>query len=271
MKIFAVRDMNDSTNKDIAYLIYYEKAKRFYIELPDDADPWETPLLLSSFLKRGERTVNSYWSRLWVQQRVIPQDRQNLGHILKDNGLKDYDEFDLLVLANGRCAQDDYYLSAISENDLPKSFAARQLRKVEDVVPLSGKNLLVFFRDGTIKKCALSACLSKDKTFAPLLQNDKMFRTVSIQSGGYGVCWGERLNISDDTLYNNGEDIPLSLEDFHSFVENRIVNSAEAAAIMECSRQNISDLVRRGKLHPIKSTPKNMLFLESEITQREWQ
>ena len=53
MKTFAIRNEEDKKKKDLGYLIYYEKEKRFYIELPDDADPWETPLLLSSCLKRG--------------------------------------------------------------------------------------------------------------------------------------------------------------------------------------------------------------------------
>ena len=87
MKIFVIRNEEDKTRKNLAYLIYYEKDKRFYIELPDDADIWETPLILSSRLKRGEKTINAYWSKIWVQQRIIPQDRQNLGRILKDNGL----------------------------------------------------------------------------------------------------------------------------------------------------------------------------------------
>ena len=42
-----------------------------------------------------------------MQQRIVPTDRQNLGEILRDNGLKEYDEFELLMLATGRCAQDD--------------------------------------------------------------------------------------------------------------------------------------------------------------------
>ena len=85
MKTFAIRNEEDKKKKDLGYLIYYEKEKRFYIELPDDADPWETPLLLSSCLKRGEKTINAYWSKNWVQQRIVPSDRQNLGSILKDN------------------------------------------------------------------------------------------------------------------------------------------------------------------------------------------
>ena len=92
MRIFAIKDDTLSQEIVLGYLIYYENAKAFYIELPDDADPWETPLLLSSFVKRGERSVSSYWSRLWVQQRIIPRDRQNIGQVLKENGLRVVEE-----------------------------------------------------------------------------------------------------------------------------------------------------------------------------------
>ena len=97
MRIFAIRD-DDLKGKVVAYLLYYEVPKAFYIELPEGADEWETPLLLSSFVKRRQHTVNSYWSREWVRQRIVPQDRQNIGQVLKENGLKCYDEFDLLML-----------------------------------------------------------------------------------------------------------------------------------------------------------------------------
>ena len=119
MRIFAIKDDTLSQEIVLGYLIYYENAKAFYIELPDDADPWETPLLLSSFVKRGERSVSSYWSRLWVQQRIIPRDRQNIGQVLKENGLKEYDEFQLLMLTMGRCAQDECYLEEINSAELP--------------------------------------------------------------------------------------------------------------------------------------------------------
>ena len=91
MKIFAIRDESSQEQKDLAYLLYYEQEKRFYIELPENADAWETPLLLDSLVTRGETTVNSYWSKIWVQQRIVPTDRQNIGEILRDNHLKEYD------------------------------------------------------------------------------------------------------------------------------------------------------------------------------------
>ena len=77
MKIFAIRDESAADQIDLAYLLYYEMEKRFYIELPENADPWETPLLLSSFVKNGETSINSYWSKMWVQQRIVPTDQRS--------------------------------------------------------------------------------------------------------------------------------------------------------------------------------------------------
>ena len=104
------------------------------------------------FFEKGQKTINAYWSRIWVQQRIVPSDRQNLGMILRDNGLDFYDEYKLLTMTNGRCSQDSYYLEPISEKDIPKEFVKRNQQKVEDVIPLPENQLLVFFRDGCVKK-----------------------------------------------------------------------------------------------------------------------
>ena len=271
MKIFVIRDESSADRKDIAYLLYYEADKRFYIELPDNADIWETPLLLSSFVKKGETTVNSYWSRLWVQQRIIPSDRQNLGQILKDNNLKEYDEFQLLMLGMGRCAQDDYYLVPIDESQIPEQIRNRFSKRIEDIVPLDNLALLVFFRDGIVKKCSLEGYFKKNGKFDVLLQNEDYFSGVKLQPGGYGVEWDINLNISNSLLYSIGETVPLTASDFHSFAVQRVVNVAEAAEILGCSRQNIDYLTKAGKLHPIKSSGKNTLYLKSEILKRNWQ
>ena len=76
-------------------------------------------------------------------------------------------------------------------------------------------------------------------------------------------------HISDRKLYESGESLPLALEDFIGFVQHRVVSSNEAARILECSRQNIDDLIRRDKLHPIRRDAKNKLFLRNEVLQRK--
>ena len=271
MKIFAIRDAAEQSNKDLAYLLYYEIDKKFYIELPENADPWETPLLLASFAKNGEQSINSYWSRVWVQQRIIPSDRQNIGQILRDNGLKSYDEFALLMLASGRCEQDDYYLVPIAEDALPAQIVRRFNQKTEDVVPLQNSTLLVFFRDGTIRKIDLTAYMEKHPRFSILTNRPDYFARVQIQTGGYGVQWDENLSISYSALYKMGNRVPLTAGDFRAFASERVINTAEAAEILSCSRQYINELVKTDKLHPIKATEKNTLFLKSEVLKRNWQ
>lgn len=72
-------------------------------------------------------------------------------------------------------------------------------------------------------------------SYSILLKKPEYFEHVQILTGGYGV-----------------------------------VNSTEAAELLGCSRQNITDLIRRGKLHPLKSSDKNTLYLKSEVIQRNW-
>lgn len=72
----------------------------------------------------------------------------------------------------------------------------------------------------------------------------------------------ESMSISDRELYDSGIRIPLSPADFREFVVQRVINAAEAAELLECSRQNISDLVKRNKLRPIKESEKTLYFLK---------
>ena len=271
MKIFAIRDESSVDKNDLGYLLYYEKEKRFYIELPEDADPWDTPLLLSSLLKKGQKSINSYWSKIWVQQRIVPTDRQNIGQILKKYHLSEYDEFDLLMIAKGRCAQDDYYLSPISREHLPKDIRQRFLTKIEDLIPLADQNLLVFFSNGKVKKCSLRQYFSDNRQFGILLKKDSFFENVKIQAGGYGVSWGENLMLSDQFLYELGRTIPLTLSDFENFVRMRVVTSSEAAEYLNCSRQYLDEMRKKDKLHPIKATGKTFLYSKSELTKINWE
>lgn len=269
MKIFAIRSDSARKAKNLAFLIYYENQKTFYIELPEDADEWETPLILSSYLKKGERTINSYHSKMWVQQRIVPYDRQNLGQILKENNMDSYDEFELLMLSKGRCSQDDYYLYPLSSDKLPPDFEIRFSKRIEDVVPLKNNYILVFFRNGKIKKCNVNSFIEKANC-KTILSEYEQFSSLEILVGGYGVAWGTVLSIPNEKLYDIGEEINLNLDDFKCFISNRVISISEASAILDCSRQNVSDLIKRGKLTPIDFKSSNILLLKNEVVERRW-
>lgn len=267
MQIFAIKD---ERNKTLAWLMYYEKAKRFYIELPDDADIWETPLFLSSFLKKGQKSINAYWSEQWVNQRIVPTDRQNLGEVLRDNGLDEYDPYKLLILGNGRCAQDDYYIKKINAQDIPVDLKKRLSEKIEDAVVSSDVSALVFFKDGIVKKVSLHDYLISNREFSPLLTNEEIYRSTTISPGGNGLCWGSNLEITAEEIRGIEKDLPIVLDDFLRFATDRMVDSAEAMEMLHCTRQNLADLVRRDKLHPVKKSAKNTVYRKAEIEERKF-
>ena len=78
MKAYAIRDASIDKERDLAWLLYYEEERAFHIEICDDVDEWDVPRILSSFVRRGKRALDPYWSRMWVEQRIVPPDRQNL-------------------------------------------------------------------------------------------------------------------------------------------------------------------------------------------------
>ena len=266
MRIFAIKDETMPEEKILGYLIYYETPKVFYIELPDGADPWETPPVLAASAGRGDYTIGSSLSRVFVRQRIVPQDRQNISRILRDNGLKSYDEFSLLMLAMGRCEQDDCYLEEIPIDKIPEFLLRRWTTKVEEVIPLDLPRVMAFFANGSTKiinlrKMALPA-------LEPYLSDQDRFNRVEVQPGGYGIFWNEQASILHRDLYRQGASIPIALKDIHQFVRHRMVSASEACVILDCSRQNIDDLMRRDKLHPLRTDAKYKLFSKAEVMQR---
>ena len=85
------------------------------------------------------------------------------------------------------------------------------------------------------------------------------------------MSWDINMSVSDSMLYRIGKKVPLTASDFRNFVTHRVINATEAAELLGCSRQNVIDLTKRGKLHPLKTSDKNTLYLKSEILKRNWQ
>lgn len=265
MKIFAIRDEQETPKKDLAYLFYHEKSKKFYIELPDDANEWDTPLLLSSFAARRKHTINSFWSLKWVQQRIIPPERQNIRQILMENGLKEYDEYKLLRLAKGRCAQDSYRITPIEETALPKTIRERLSWRIEDVIPLDDNNLLIFFLNGQTRKIDLRQIVGEDRLFAPVLEQEHIFRGVNVTTAGFAICWGSSLELTYADLMHHGQVVPLTRKDFLNFVDFRIVTTSQATDILDCTRQNINHMVEKKKLKFIPKDEKVRLYLMQDL------
>ena len=267
MKIYTIRD--EESKEDIGWMLYYDRSGQFFIELSDQLQEQEAPLFFSPFLRRGIRTLDAHWSREWVRQRIVPTDRQNLGNILREHSMYGYDEHALLRLTAGRCPQDACRIVEWNGQRMPEVVETRQYHKVRFALAISDNRLLVIFKDQSVKIFDLSGTLSKTM-FAPVRWNPELIRKVEVETGGYGVTWGDRLVIPDLELYQAGTQTGLGEEDIRLLLQNSLMNTAEAAELLGCSRQNIDDLVRRGKLCPVRSDQKNMLFLKSDLEERLW-
>ena len=274
MKAYAIRDASIDKERDLAWLLYYEEERAFHIEICDNVDEWDVPLILSSFVRRGKRALDPYWSRMWVEQRIVPPDRQNLGMILKENGLQEYDEHKLLVLADGRCAQDECFIKPLKAGSLPPELV-RRLGLTLSCVLARPDHTLLFFRDGLITGITDSA-LSDPAVWEPfhssresLSRRLELYRerlsALTLQPGGHGVILGEDRYLSADTLRERSTALPVTTQDFKAYIRQELIDTASAAALMGCTRQNIQDLVRRGKLRPVVTLTNNFLFLRSEL------
>ena len=270
MKICRIKDEFYPEFGDMGYLFYFENAHRFYIEIADGLDYWYAPPIMDWYIEHGIEYVDAEWSLRWVQNRIIPPDRQNIAQILKNQGMDSYNEYRMLVYSDGRCAQDECMVEEIHEEDLPDYITRRREKHVKSVFPLYNKRVMVFFNNGSSCAVDVPTIVKKDPRFSRILREENVFSKVHVSEGGYGICWDDQREIPFYELKNNGFDYMISYEDMRLIIERETLDTAQTAERLNCSRQNIDDLVRREKLRPVKTGAKNKLFMKSEIDERLW-
>ncbi len=265
MKAFEIID--EENNLSIGTLLYYKKANDFYIELVENLDEWTAPLLLTAYVKCGIYTIPRDISKLWVCERIIPSSRQNIGSILTTHKLKAYDEMKFLELSEGHCSQDSLYIKKI--DSLPEYVQKRNLQNLSDCVVLEDNTILCFFNDNTVRKIDL-AKLEPIDGLDKILQNKKLFESCKVATGGYAATFNNSIDIPAYILYSSGKLIPLEYKDFITFAKRNILDTANACNELECSRQNISYMVKQRQLTPVKENVKGNLYLKGEVLKNKW-
>ena len=139
--------------------------------------------------------------------------------------------------------------------------------KVLSVTPLADMKLLIVFSNQVVKLFDVRQIVADYPEYADL-ENEDLFSLVQVEAGGYGVSWTSDLDASEGELWENGLELPLCAEDLSAFIRNNILNTAEVAEILQCSRQNVDDLIKRNKLRPIKAFAKGNIFLKPDVTHR---
>lgn len=108
MKKYAIKRKN--RDQVVSILNYDEKNKSYTIDIPKDVPIEKLPFMMSICAKKGMYHIGEDLSMKWVRGRIIPSSRQNIGQILRENGMKSYDEQTLLLKNRGESCQDEYYI-----------------------------------------------------------------------------------------------------------------------------------------------------------------
>ena len=256
---------NEYYNKDIGYLFYRESDKSFSIELDKNSKRY-FPALLSLMADKGIYTVDPYWSNRFVSARVIPIDRQNISDILKNEGLKEYDVYRLLVSAEGRCSHDDCAIIPISKDHiLPKWLHERLNDKIKSVTISENNRIYIELINGKKYSNNLNNIFANNKSLSILLNRKADLLNYSLMINGSGLYWYNQTYIMIDDLLNNAETLNLEEDFMYSYISQNIISTLDACKILNCTRQYINQLVKTGRLYPVMEVGNNRFFLKSDV------
>ena len=241
MKVFAIWDDDWENKTPIGYLFCYEKENAFMIELNSELDEWNAPLLFSSFVKKNIYTIPREISALWVRERVIPSGRQNIGSILKNHKMTEYQEI-----------------------------RARSLDNVTECFVSGEHDIICLFQNDMVRRVDLRKLAVENEKIASILRNKKILNTVEVGVGGYSITFNQSIAIDKRVLIEKGTEIKISAQDFYSFVNQNIVDTAEACEILQCSKQNLTYLMKTGKVKPIRQGLRENLFYKGNIEENTW-
>ncbi len=80
--------------------------------------------------------------------------------------------------------------------------------KILSVQALENKKLLVKFVNGVEKTYDCNPLLSIE--MFEVLKNDAFFKSVKVDSGGYGISWNDDTDLSEYELWTNGVEVAMA-------------------------------------------------------------
>lgn len=112
--------------------------------------------------------------------------------------------------------------------------------KVKNVTPLPDFKLSVQFCMGVTKIYDVAPLISKWDMFAVLNNQPEIFGTVEVDVGGYGIVWGDDLDISCDELWTNGVTVETPFDGLMAF--------SDATALWCLNESTLRKAISYGKL-----------------------
>ena len=114
MRRFELIDGEQDGAKPCADIWYEPSTETFGARVRSWASANDVPAVFSRFVSQGERDIPSKWVRSWVDERIPPASRQNIGSVLRGNRLDRYDPCTLLAAGDGKSSQDGFYIREVT-------------------------------------------------------------------------------------------------------------------------------------------------------------
>ena len=114
MRRFEIVTDRGRRQRCVATLVYDQDASSAEIDIAPDARVGQVPAMFNRYIELGNLHIAQEWTLRWVKERVAPETRHNIGEVLREAGLSEYDPYLLLFAHNGRSVQDDFYLREVS-------------------------------------------------------------------------------------------------------------------------------------------------------------
>lgn len=89
--------------------------------------------------------------------------------------------------------------------------------KVKNVSPLPDFKLSVQFSEGITKLYDIKPLFKKIPQFLHLKDHEEEFNNVSVDVGGYGIIWGDDLDLSCDELWEHGVKVNTPFDGLMAF------------------------------------------------------
>ncbi|SDB28707.1 hypothetical protein SAMN02910298_01392 [Pseudobutyrivibrio sp. YE44] len=142
----------------------------------------------------------------------------------------------------------------------------RQKNNIYECFPIVENRIICLLNDDTVLEVDLRKCLEDVPKLETILSNERLLSTLKVDAGGYSVSINEDIIIEKRVLLEHGIVIPIYAQVFRDFAKHSIVNTTEACTMLECTRQNMSHLIKTNVLHPLKNGWRENVFLRGEIT-----
>lgn len=99
----------------VGNLYYTRESDTYELEITAPTPYMELPAIIKLLLMKGVRYDNGKIARRFVETRVVPPERQNIGMILRSAGLTTYDPIEIMKQTNGQFCIDSFSCTYVGE------------------------------------------------------------------------------------------------------------------------------------------------------------